>query len=257
MEIVLLGTGGGRVNLLKQVRATGGFRINSKSANIHVDPGPGALVQSARYKQDPLKLDAIIVSHDHTDHVTDARVMIEGMSGYALKRKGILIGSMWTINGDQNHDRGIGLWHQQKAETVYAAELGAKKSFETGRGSFDIGIIPMKHEEPTTFGFKLSMDGSVLGYISDTEYFDSLGKDFSGCDLLIINCIKPEADRYSGHLTSEGVIKILRTAKPKRAVITHLGMKMMHAGAAKEAERIEKESGVETMAAKDGMRITV
>jgi phosphoribosyl 1,2-cyclic phosphodiesterase len=86
---------------------------------------------------------------------------------------------------------------------------------------------------------------------------ERLGTDFQGCDLLVINCIKPEADRYGGHLWSGEAIKVLRVAKPKKAVITHLGMKMMKIGPAKEAERIGKEAGVETIAAKDGMRIAV
>jgi ribonuclease BN (tRNA processing enzyme) len=253
MEIVFLGTGGGRVNLLKQIRATGGFRITSKSADIHVDPGPGALVQSVRNKQDPLKLDAVIVSHNHTDHVTDARVLIEGMSGFAMKKKGILIASKNTLDVE---DGGIGKWHIAKVSNVYAAGFGEKKSFETGKGSFEIEIIAMKHEEPSTFGFKLYMDGKIVGYISDTEYIESFGKDFSGCDLLIMNCLKPEDDNYKGHLTSRGAIKILREAKPKMCVITHLGMKMLQAGPQKEAERIERESGVKTIAAKDGMKFS-
>ncbi len=115
----------------------------------------------------------------------------------------------------------------------------------------------MQHEEPTTFGFKLFLDGKVLGYVSDTEYLESLGTDFQGCDILVINCIKPEADKYGGHLWSGEAIKVLRVAKPKKAVITHLGMKMLKLGPAKEAERVGKEAGVETIAAKDGMRLAV
>ena len=84
MEIVFLGTGGGRFVLVKQLRWTGGFRINSPSANIHVDPGPGALTHSHSLKQDPLKLDAIIVTHYHIDHCSDAAVLIEGMTDYAI-----------------------------------------------------------------------------------------------------------------------------------------------------------------------------
>ncbi|HSB46774.1 MAG TPA: MBL fold metallo-hydrolase [Candidatus Bilamarchaeum sp.] len=254
MEIVFLGTGGGRINLLKQVRGTGGFRINSKSANIHVDPGPGALLHSLKNGQDPMKLDAVVVSHNHTDHVTDARVLIEGMTGYALKKRGILIASKVSLDPQEG---GIGRFHLGLVPEVYSAVFREKKEFRTEKGSFTVEIFPMKHEEPSTFGFKLSMDGAVLGYISDTEYDEGFGKDFAGCDLLLINCLKPESDRYAGHLTSSGAIKILKEARPNSCVITHLGMKMLQIGPAKEAERIERESGVKTVAAKDGMKIRI
>ncbi len=252
MEIVFLGTGGGRINLIKQVRGTGGFRINSKSANIHVDPGPGALIYSIKNGQDPLSLDAIIVTHNHTDHVSDAAVMIEGMTSYSLKKRGIVIGSKKTLEGEE---KGIGNWHQSLV-TTYTAQYGDSKHFKTAKGEFGIEIAKMKHDEPTTFGFRLTMDGRIIGYITDTEYIESL-VELTDCDLLIVNCIKPQSDGYHGHLTSEDVIKILRTAKPKKCVITHLGLKMLAKGPNEEADRITKESGIGTIAAKDGMKITL
>jgi phosphoribosyl 1,2-cyclic phosphodiesterase len=255
MEIFFLGTGGGRVNLIKQVRGTGGFRISSRSAQIHVDPGPGALVHSVKNKLDLLSLDAIIVTHNHVDHMTDAMALVEGMSHYGLKKRGILIGSRQTLVGDESGDKGVSAYHQSKAERVHVAVPGEKASFDTGKGVFEILPIAMRHEEPTAFGFKLRMDGKTLGYISDTEYFDDLGASFSGCDLLIMNCIKPQRDQYSGHLTSDEAIPLLKDASPKSAVMTHLGLKMLRVGPAEEAARVTRESGVKTVAAKDGMKI--
>ena len=84
MEIIFLGTGGGG-KPLKQIRLTGGFRINSKSANIHVDPGPGALINSINANQNLFDLDVVIVSHTHIDHSNDAGLLIEAMSDHALK----------------------------------------------------------------------------------------------------------------------------------------------------------------------------
>ena len=252
MEIVFLGTGGGRINLVKQVRATGGFRINSKSANIHVDPGPGSLVHSIKNRQDPLKLDCIIVSHNHTDHVSDAQVLVEGMTGYCLKKRGLLICSRNVV--EQN---GISRWHQSKIGTVHVAEFGEKKTFKTEKGSFDIEIIEMKHKDEPTFGFKLDIDGVVIGYVSDSEYVESFGTDFAGCDYLIVSCLKPEHDRYVGHMTTAGVTRILKKAKPKQAIIMHFGMKLLRLGPANVAKEIEEKTGVRTLAAKDGMRIGI
>jgi phosphoribosyl 1,2-cyclic phosphodiesterase len=257
MEIVFLGTGGGRINLIKQARGTGGFRINSPSANIHVDPGPGALIHSIKNRQDPITLDCIIVTHDHIDHVSDAMALIEGMSHYGLKKKGILIGSRHALAGDETGDRGISGYHQSKAALAHIPEFGQKKTFQTGHGEFTLEALRMKHEEPTAFGFKLTMDGKTLGYISDTEYMQSLGTDFSGCDLLIVNCIKPEADKYGGHLWTGEVVEVLKVARPKLCIMTHMGMKMLKLGPAREAEKIERESGVKTIAARDGMKLNV
>jgi phosphoribosyl 1,2-cyclic phosphodiesterase len=254
MEIVFLGTGGGRVNLVQQHRWTGGFRING-SLHIHVDPGPGALIHSIQAKQNPSSLDAIIVTHEHIDHCSDANVLVEAMTHYTLKKRGIIIGSRNSIQGDSKGDMGFTHYHLSKAKEVYSARWGEKKEFKCERGSFEIEILKAVHEEDTCFGFKLKMDGFTIGYTSDTEYFDGLYEQYSGCDWLVVNAMKPLKDEYGGHLSLDRVLGLLKTAKPKMALLTHMGMKMLREGPEKEAARIEKESGVRTLAAKDGMTV--
>lgn len=254
MEIVFLGTGGGRVNLIRQIRKTGGFRINSESVNLHVDPGPGALLSSVNLRQDPLKLDAIIVTHSHVDHCNDANLMIEGMSRFALEKKGILIASRNSLEGE---DHPITRYHQSHATEVYSAKYGERKKFRTRKGEFEIEIIEVKHDESTAFGFKLFINNKVIGHTSDTNWFDDLGTRFTGCDLLIINCLKPYADGIPDHLETSDVIKLLKVTKPKKAVITHFGLKMIRADPGLEAKKIEYETEVETIAAEDEMRVEV
>src|SRR4030095_1838917 len=97
-------------------------------------------------KQDPLSLDAIIVTHNHTDHISDAHVMIEGMANYALKKRGILIGSKRTIDGGEGVYPGISVFHKSKVERAYAAEWNSRERFETERGTFELAAFPMKHD---------------------------------------------------------------------------------------------------------------
>jgi len=254
-EIVFLGTGGGRINLLKQLRRTGGFRINSESANIHVDPGPGALSSSIHFKENVLDLDVLVVTHAHIDHCNDANIIIEGISRHALKKRGIAIASKYALDGEKKGDRMISLYHQDRLDRVYRAKYGDRKKFKTNKGEFEIEIIKAKHDIEDAFGFVLYIDGKVIGYTGDTEYYKGMGKKYEGCDYLVVNCMKPAEDPYPGHMTSGDVIKLLKKAKPKQAILSHMGMKMIMAGPKKEAERIEKESRIKTLAAYDGMRI--
>jgi phosphoribosyl 1,2-cyclic phosphodiesterase len=89
-ELIFLGTGGGRFATLTQKRRTAGIRIIGKDLNLHLDPGPGALVYSISEGLDPQKLNAVFVSHCHPDHYTDAEVLIEAMTRGMTKRRGVL-----------------------------------------------------------------------------------------------------------------------------------------------------------------------
>lgn len=255
MEIVFLGTGGGRFNLVRQIRGTGGWRING-SLSIHVDPGPGALFSSLRFSQDAGKLDLIIITHNHIDHANDAGLLVEAFAKYG-KRKGFAIGSASAINGDGNGDRGISKYHQKSLEKCRIALPGKEMTLKIrGKG---ISLMPTKvrHDDRTGFGFVLQMGGNRIGYTSDTEYFKGIGRQYSGCDVLIANCLKPAHDGIPGHLDSRSTAKLLMEAAPSLAILTHLGTGMLTAGPDKEAARVEKESGVRTVAAYDGMRLVL
>ncbi|RLF48539.1 MAG: MBL fold metallo-hydrolase, partial [Thermoplasmata archaeon] len=92
-EIRFLGTGGGRFATILQARATGGIYIEDGRTKLHIDPGPGALVQMKKYGINPMKIDALLISHCHPDHYVDAPVIIEAMSKGGKKKRGALLGS--------------------------------------------------------------------------------------------------------------------------------------------------------------------
>lgn len=56
-------------------------------------------------------------------------------------------------------------------------------------------------------------------------------------------------------MTTNDAIKIIEEAYPEHAILTHFGMQMIFKGPAGEAKLIEKETGVPTIAARDGMQI--
>jgi ribonuclease BN (tRNA processing enzyme) len=250
MQIVFLGTGGGRVNLIKQFRGTGGFRINTSSINVHVDPGPGALIASNHFKQNPMDIDAIFVSHAHIDHSNDANIMIEAMTDFAMKKQGVLLASKSVIKGDGRFEPVVSGYHLGKVDKAVVMKPGDK----FGLKGVEFVATKAKHDDKSTIGFLLKAEGKLIGYTSDTEYFKELGKIYKGCDYLIVNNLKPKDDGIPDHLNSKDTIKILKGAKPKKAILTHLGAVFAKRPAEEEAQMITEESGVQAIAAKDGMR---
>ena len=251
MEVIFLGSGGGRICMMLQKRATGGFIIKSDKHQIHIDPGPGALVRAYQYKVNPLKTDIIILSHAHADHVTDTEVIIEAMTNGTTKKKGILVANKTSIYGNEITRPAFSKYYEAFLERIICAE-----DDEIKLDDIKLKPIHLKHNEPNTVGYIIEINGKKIGYIADTEYFDGLSQ-FEKTDVLIINVVRPNNERLKGHLCSRDVIEILKKTKPKLAIIQHFGMKMLYAGPETQAKMIEKESGVRTIAAKDGMVINV
>jgi len=80
VKLIFLGTGGGRFATITQKRRTGGFRLISKKLNIHIDPGPGALIYSIEAGLNPQKIKTVLVSHRHPDHYSNAEILVEAMT---------------------------------------------------------------------------------------------------------------------------------------------------------------------------------
>jgi ribonuclease BN (tRNA processing enzyme) len=254
MQITFLGTGGGRFNLVTQVRRTGGFYI-SGALRIHVDPGPGALAACLAYSIDPSKTDAVVATHNHIDHMNDASLMLEAINCHPSVKKGVLVASRSILEGDEYGEKGISSYFIRKLSRAQAAEAGKMIMLGYGAKSAKLMPAPVVHEDRTGFGFVLEMDGARLGYTSDTEYFKGMGRHYRGCDVLIANCLKPVRDSIGGHLHSASTAELLAECSPKLCILTHLGVRMLRASPAKEAKKIERATGVRTIAATDGMRM--
>src|SRR3989338_1472984 len=254
MNIFFVGTGGGRVNLIAQLRSTGGFMLNG-SLKVYVDPGPGALYGSKQHKIDLSKIDILVVTHNHIDHYNDAEVLMEAMSGYALQKKGVLVASKSVLEGGGKYDLSISRYHQEKMQQVITGVAGQRNSVLCNGKSAAFSFTPVRHDDETGFGFVLSMDGQKIGYTSDGEYFEGLGEYFKGCDYLIVNNLKAEEDCIPDLMDSGGAIKLLKEAQPKTAIISHFGMKLISSMPELEAQKISAKSGVKTIAARDGMAV--
>ncbi|NOZ77060.1 MAG: MBL fold metallo-hydrolase [Euryarchaeota archaeon] len=251
MKVIFLGTGGGRWVTLTQRLRTGGFRIHG-TANIHVDPGPGALLGLRDFGVPFSKTDALVVTHCHPDHYTDSEVLIEAMTNGATLTRGTLLASESVVRGWEDLGPAISRHHLSRVENLVVMAGGRQAQFHGTR----MEGLPAHHRDPTTFGFRLQMDGSTISYTSDTSYKKGLAEGYKDSRVLILNVIRPGRDRIPFHLCTEDAVKIISEVEPELAVINHFGMKMVDV-AGKEAARVRRETGVKTVAATDGMEIDI
>ena len=252
VEITFLGTGGGRFATITQKRRTAGIRIMSEGLNLHLDPGPGALVYSVNEGLDPQKINAIFVSHSHPDHYTDAEVLIEAMTRGMTKKRGVLVAAKSVLSGGSVCEPSISKYHQQMPEQ----KIEAVPNMTFQIADVKLSVTEARHTDPDTVGFRFETpDFGDFAYTSDTEYFEGIGKYYEGVRLLMLCIMRPAGKPWKGHMTTNDAIRIVEEARPEQAVLTHFGMQMIFRGPTSEAKLIEEKTGVPTVAAMDGMRV--
>lgn len=235
--------------MLRQLRASGGLWIRSGATNVLVDPGPGSLVRCAasKPKLDPTTLDAVILTHRHLDHANDINVMIEAMTEGGFKKRGIVFAPEDAFGEDPvilRHAQGyIGKIELLKERSSYRV---GDLSFETtGR---------LRHP-CATYGLKFCMDQTTVSLIADTEYFQGLEKEFE-TDTVIINVVFAQPRPGIQHLNFDDVKKIVSALKPKKTVLTHFGLTMLNAKPHALAKQLSWETGLDIVAATDGMTLS-
>jgi len=237
-----------------QRRKPAGIRIEHAGTQIHVDPGPGALVHSIYADLPPMKLDGVIVTHCHPDHYTDAEVLIEAMTGGTTRKRGVLAASKSVLRGGEDLDPSISRYHQRLAGRV--EEMTPGHQFKIGEISFE--ALKAVHGDGDAVCIRFEAPGvGALAYTSDTETYPGLGEALRGCRILMLGTMWPRGNRLVGHMCTEDALTVIKEAEPKCVVTTHYGIKLLNADPAKEAAWLEEQSGTPTVAAVDGMMVTL
>jgi phosphoribosyl 1,2-cyclic phosphodiesterase len=248
--VKFLGTGGARFVASTQVRATGGLWLNYRSTNLYIDPGPGAIVKVRASEEglDPASLDGIVITHKHLDHANDVNIMIEAMTDGGFHKKGTLFCPEDALGGDT-------------VVLSYVRSYLDGVVFLKPREEYNLKEIkfntPVRHVHPVeTYGVMFHLNKTV-GLISDTRYFNGL-PDFYKADYLIVNVLRVdpiEKQEIVEHLAVDDFVRIIKRVKPEIAIMTHFGMSMVKANPDLVAEKLSKETGINVIAAYDGMKV--
>ncbi len=226
----------------KRLWRGGGYFIKWQGKGIVVDPGFDFLRNFHDAEYHGCEIDAVLVTHNHTDHNADVRA-IDDLRYELYKRR------------KKNPHREIGpyllMWdkdsggkiklpveqpeHRFHPITFDVGRCGPTHTIRQQHGlPFGVKYFPVRHdkdiiEDPVGFKVVLKKDRRnvlTLGFTGDTEYFDDLGKHLTGCDILIGHISQPDAselqdrkERKKNHLGYNGLVELIKVAKPKLTLV--------------------------------------
>lgn len=254
-SIIFLGTGGDEFVVGKQIRGSGGIVLKVEGYQFHLDPGPGALIRAKQAGINLRENTALLVSHAHVNHCSDANAVIGAMSHNGFDVNGVLISNKTFVNGDEEARIPPMLtdFHRNCVERIIVARPNQRIGIE----SVEIQTLKAFHRDPNAMGFKFITPKFTLVYTGDTRYDKELIDEYKKADIIILNLVYPsgfkENDKYN--LNFEGAVKIIQRTKPRLAIITHFGKKMLNANPLEESRELQKATGVQIIAATEGMSI--
>ncbi len=250
-SITFLGTAGDTSTINKRIRASGGIIINYRGSQIHLDPGPGSLIQYRNCKINPRNTIATIVTNYEMGHCADVNPVLSAMTHEGLDNRGVLIGSKSIIEGSE-HENPI-LW--KRCRQFVEKSIVIKNGERVGINDYDIHAISSETKDPTGFGLKIYTQDFTIAYTSDTRFIPSMARYYEDADIIIIKCVYPDHEEKMDKISLGDVKRMVVDALPRVAILTGYGSKMVNSDPQFLARELHRETGVRVLAAHDGMSI--
>jgi len=221
---------------------------------IHVDPGPGALVRALSHIPpcNPRELDAIVLSHKHLDHGGDATAMVEAMTSGGFRRRGMLLAPSDALDNEP-----IVLPYAQPFVERVERLVAHGGPYAIGDVEVRASIAHVHAVE--TYGMHFTYQGTRVSYLPCGRYFDGLAADYAAHapDVLVMNVLRFRDRMDVDHLTWDDARRIVEEVRPKVVVFQHFGTKMLEADPRALAQSVEDDLGLRAIAAYDGMVLDV
>ncbi len=223
MRITFLGTGTSqgvpvpacncdvcKIGSSKDKRLRTSALVETEKTTISIDAGPDFRYQMLR--ENVKKLDAIIITHSHRDHIAG---LDDVRSFNYLTKKPM---DIYSTAYDQKEIR---------QEFSYAFNnnypgLPKYRLIEVDDNPFKINEvqiipIPALHYNTIVFGYRIN----DFAYITDTNYIppSSLAR-LDNCKTIVLNALRHE--KHASHYNLEEALKVIEFLNPEKAYLTHI-----------------------------------
>lgn len=251
-QLIFLGTAGSSAVVSKQWRSSGGIIIRKDDLQLHIDPGPGTLNKAKEYGINVHHTTAVLVTKNSVNHCNDLNAVIDAMTHDGIEHRGIILGSKSALQHTEKNSPFLSKKHKDLVEKIIPLEKNHKIGIEV----IEIHALPSENDEENSIGFKFFFPKFILSYTGDTTLTEELLEELMGSDVLIMNVPFPGNKAQGKNLDTKTAIKIVSHVQPRLVIITHFGQEMLKADPIQEAREIQRITGVQTIAAQDGLVVS-
>ena len=212
MKITPIGIWGGYP---KANSATSSFLIEHDGFHCLIDCGSGVLSSLQNYL--PLeKLDAVVISHYHADHIADVgSLQFSRIINFYLGNQAPPLPIYGHMEDQENFEK---LSYQDQTMGI-----GITEDRVVQIGPFDVSFCRTIHPV-YCLAMKFTVGDRSIALTADTEWRDELVDFARGTDLLIseANLYEEHLGKAPGHLAGSEAGKLAKLAGAKQLVLTHL-----------------------------------
>jgi ribonuclease BN (tRNA processing enzyme) len=163
----------------------------------------------------------------------------------------VLVANHTLVNGSDEEPPYLTKYHRNMVERIIVPNPGQR----IGINTTEIHVLRAAHPDPHSLGFRFLTPNFMLVYSGDTTCSNEIIEQYQNADILILNVVHPFGVKSKENLSSDDAVKIISKIKAPLSIITHFGSKMMQADPIQEAREIQKQTGQQVIAAKDGLSI--
>ncbi|MDR3623599.1 MAG: MBL fold metallo-hydrolase [Chlamydiales bacterium] len=197
----------------KRLRTSALLEVQGK--HILIDSGPDFRIQALKYGIE--KLDAMILTHTHFDHIAG----IDELRIYTFRQKRALPCILSAQSYEEIKIRYYYLFKEKNSKDNGSASL-AFQALEKDRGIVELFGLPI-----TYFSYlqgNMPVNGIRIGnfaYVTDIQkYSESIFEDLYGVEILVVSALRESASFI--HFNLEEAISFARKVNAKKVYLTHL-----------------------------------
>ncbi|MCB9883996.1 MAG: ribonuclease Z [Planctomycetes bacterium] len=215
MRLTILGSG---TAIPEADRFPAGYLLQTEALTAMVDCGPGTLRRLAQAGGSIAQLDAVLLTHYHTDHCADLAALL-----FALRSPQFEGRAPMHLYGATGLERLVGKLTEAwpwLAPRGYELRLHELTPGGFALGDINMQAIPIRHTAQS-LGYRATTAAGTMAFSGDADTCDELVDLARDADVFVCDAATPDDEKLDGHLTPGLAAAYAARGGARHLVLTH------------------------------------